>query len=184
MKLVKSSAITDFENNSNWSQVLSVNGSTVLYCTFDVSVQYDKILPNLVNSRWLWWITHVILANQKRRNILNKTNYLAALSTWSNFSPVKTLFFFLRRFVLFCFAFLKTYFHFFADLNCKLTFSFHFHKLAIGTLWFVFVVVVLLCYCCFALFIDFHTLWEGAHLMKYKYYRYIWEESDKILFFC
>ena len=35
-------------------------------------------------------------------------------------------FFFPRRFVLFCFAFLKTYFHFLEDINCKLIISFHF----------------------------------------------------------
>ena len=55
-------------------QVFSVNGSKI--CNFAAlltsSVQYGKILPNLVNSSRLWWIMCVILANQKRRNILNE----------------------------------------------------------------------------------------------------------------
>ena len=36
------------------------------------SVKYGKILPNLVNSSSLCWIMRVILANQKRKNILNE----------------------------------------------------------------------------------------------------------------
>ena len=36
------------------------------------SLQYRKILPNLVDSSWLWWIMHGILANQKQRNILHE----------------------------------------------------------------------------------------------------------------
>ena len=55
-------------------QVFLVNGSII--CNFAAllmsSVQYGKILPNLVNSSWLWWIMPVILANQKWRDILNK----------------------------------------------------------------------------------------------------------------
>ena len=55
-------------------KVFSINGSII--CKFTAlltsSVQYGKILPNLVNSSWLWWIMRVILANQKRRNILNE----------------------------------------------------------------------------------------------------------------
>ena len=31
---------------------------------------YCKLLPNLVNSHWSWWIIHGILADQKQRNIL------------------------------------------------------------------------------------------------------------------
>ena len=31
-----------------------------------------KILPNMVNSSWLWWITCGIWANQKQGNILNE----------------------------------------------------------------------------------------------------------------
>ena len=31
-----------------------------------------KILLNLVISNWLWWIMRVLLANQKRGNILNE----------------------------------------------------------------------------------------------------------------
>ena len=30
---------------------------------------YRKLLPNLINSSWLWWIIRGILANQRRRNI-------------------------------------------------------------------------------------------------------------------
>ena len=49
------------------AQVFSVNGAKI--CNFAAiltsSVQYGKILPNLVNSSWLWWIMGVILANQK-----------------------------------------------------------------------------------------------------------------------
>ena len=33
---------------------------------------YRKILPHLVDSSWLWCIMRGILANQKRRNILNE----------------------------------------------------------------------------------------------------------------
>ena len=32
---------------------------------------YRKILPNLVDNSWLWWIMLGILANRKRRNTLN-----------------------------------------------------------------------------------------------------------------
>ena len=58
----------------------SVNSSII--CNFSALltslVQYGKILPNLVNSSWLWWIMHVILANQKPRNTLNN-DYLTFL---------------------------------------------------------------------------------------------------------
>ena len=30
---------------------------------------YRKLLPNLINSSWLWWIIRRVLANQRRRNI-------------------------------------------------------------------------------------------------------------------
>ena len=57
-------------------QVFLVNDAfTLQLCsTFDVIgwVINRKILPNLVNSSWLWWITSVLLANQKRRNILDE----------------------------------------------------------------------------------------------------------------
>ena len=56
------------------AQVFSVKVSII--CNFTAlltsSVQYGKILPNLVNSSWLPGIMRVILANQKRRNILNE----------------------------------------------------------------------------------------------------------------
>jgi len=32
---------------------------------------HRKILPNLVDKSWLWWIMRGILASQKRRNIMN-----------------------------------------------------------------------------------------------------------------
>ena len=39
------------------------------------------LLPNLVNCSWWWWIIRVIVANQIRRNILNK-NALKSLDCW------------------------------------------------------------------------------------------------------
>ena len=39
-----------------------------LCCQIDIIFTYCKILPNLVSSCWLWWMTCVILANQKWRN--------------------------------------------------------------------------------------------------------------------
>ena len=49
------------------------------------SLQYRKILPNLVDSSWLWWIMHGILANQKQRNILHEYQ----LTYWN--SPLHAL---------------------------------------------------------------------------------------------
>ena len=39
------------------------------------------LLPNLVNCSWWWWIIRVIVANQIRRNVLNK-NALKSLDCW------------------------------------------------------------------------------------------------------
>ena len=55
-------------------QVFSVNDSVI--CNFAAqltsSVQYSKILSNLVDSSWSWSIMCVILANQGQRYILNE----------------------------------------------------------------------------------------------------------------
>ena len=39
--------------------------------TFE-SDENRKVLLNLISSSWLWWIMSVLLANQKRKKILNK----------------------------------------------------------------------------------------------------------------
>ena len=55
-------------------QVFSVNVSII--CNFAAlltsSVQYGKILSDLVDISWLWCILRLLLANQKQRNILNE----------------------------------------------------------------------------------------------------------------
>ena len=35
-------------------------------------VMVFSVVVNMVNSSWLWWIMRVLLANQKRRNVLNE----------------------------------------------------------------------------------------------------------------
>ena len=59
-------------------QVFSVKGSitcnqAALLTSFSRhQFNMTKLFPKLVNSSWLWWIMHVVLTNQKRRNILNE----------------------------------------------------------------------------------------------------------------
>ena len=53
---------------SSWIVVQFGNYAARLMSFF----MYWKILPNLVDSSWLRWIVHGILANQMWRNILNE----------------------------------------------------------------------------------------------------------------
>ena len=47
------------------------NNLSICY-TLDVISSIWQNFPNLVDNSWLWWIMPGILANQKRRNILNE----------------------------------------------------------------------------------------------------------------
>ena len=51
--------------------ILSSPPATVLHF-WHHGLSNHKILPDLVNSSWLWGIMRVLLANQKQRNILNE----------------------------------------------------------------------------------------------------------------
>ena len=62
------------QNNPTSSPGLLVNGAVTcsgLHFWRHFLVK-NKILPNLVISNWLWWIMHVLLANQNWGNILNE----------------------------------------------------------------------------------------------------------------
>ena len=54
-----------------------------------------KILPNLVDSCWLWWIIRRILTYQKQGNILNEYNgntyYCLCYSYWNHSQTVLNL---------------------------------------------------------------------------------------------
>ena len=62
------------QNNSTSSPGLLGNGTLTcsgLHFWRHFLVKH-KILPNLVIPNWLWWIMHVLLANQNWGNILNE----------------------------------------------------------------------------------------------------------------
>ena len=76
LKVLSSPSLTS-KTTQTRPQVFSVNGSKI--CNFaallTLSVQYGKIIPNLVNSSWLWWIMCVILAGEIFKDEYNMKIY-------------------------------------------------------------------------------------------------------------
>ena len=65
-----------FHNQNNTTLSSGLPGNGALTCSgLNFLCHYlvkHKILPNLVIRDWLWWIMHVLLANQKWGNLLNE----------------------------------------------------------------------------------------------------------------
>ena len=61
-----------FANKTTEPRPFSVNCPEYYAVELTSFFTYRKLFPKLVNSGWLLWIIHGILANQKRRNILNE----------------------------------------------------------------------------------------------------------------
>ena len=66
----------EWMNEINLSSSPGLLGKSALTCSglhfWHHFLVKHKILPNLVLSNWLWWVMRVLLANQKRGNILNE----------------------------------------------------------------------------------------------------------------
>ena len=77
------------QNNSTWSPGLL--GNSALTCSrlhfWRHFLVKHKIPPNLVISNWLWWIMHVLLANQNWEIFWMNNN---ELSLWNGFLTCHT----------------------------------------------------------------------------------------------